>query len=571
MSVVFLSLGEPTVTANDLKEIAAQHNVVLPSDSEADYLYLLNSLDATAKQIADLPEYLDPRLKPDEVTLPRKWSKPQNNPLNAWSHLASFTHPSPKDQRLSGRTIAFKDNISVAGIPLTAGTFPELFHGKPDLFIPTIDAIVVKRVLQSGVTVLGSATCEHFSMTPLSFTSATGPVQNPWLKGWTTGGSSSGPAALVAVKQVRAWRERHELPPIDEELGEGVDMAIGGDQGGSIRVPAAYCGIYGLKPTHGLVPYTGILGLVPMVDHTGPLAASLEDTATLLSVLAGYDGIDPRMTPESPLRANVKDYKELLQSWIKSKQEKNEWTATAAARSLRIGLITESLNIIGQSDEIKSSVLAAVQRYRDLGATVEEVSIPIHLLGPSIWTIATRAGLSRYGFQNIPPPLLSYPLPDIHPPPFDQKAFDILTKYNPAVVNVVLGGTFMNEHQPKVTSKAIMHVHELRIAYDAALEKYDVLIMPCNPRVGSKHPTYDMSVAEKMAPSIGGTLNTCGFNISGHPALSMPIGFTDVHDGSGKLPVAMQIVGRRFDEETIFKAAAAWEVVGLGLDQWDGR
>jgi amidase len=132
-----------------------------------------------------------------------------------------------------------KDNISLAEIPLTAGTFPELFHGKPDHYVPPIDAVIVSRLLQSGVTVAGSGTCENFSMSPLSFTSATGPVHNPWLKGWTAGGSSSGPAALVGIKQIQGWRERHDLPSVHEELGEGVDMAIGGDQGGSIRIPAA--------------------------------------------------------------------------------------------------------------------------------------------------------------------------------------------------------------------------------------------------------------------------------------------------------------------------------------------
>jgi amidase len=118
----------------------------------------------------------------------------------------------------------------------------------------------------------------------------------------------------------------------------------------------------------------------------------------------------------------------------------------------------------------------------------------------------------------------------------------------------------------------MMHVHELRAAYDTALEDVDVLLTPVNPRVGSKHPDPNSSVKEKMAPGIGGTLNTCGFNVTGHPGLSLPIGFGEV-DGAegGKMPVGMQIVGRRWDEETVLKVAKAWEVPGLGLDTWDGR
>jgi amidase len=122
------------------------------------------------------------------------------------------------------------------------------------------------------------------------------------------------------------------------------------------------------------------------------------------------------------------------------------------------------------------------------------------------------------------------------------------------------------------TAKAMMHVHQLKAAYDAALQNVDVLLTPINPRVGSKHPTHDMSVKEKMAPGIGATLNTCGFNVSGHPGLSLPVGFEEVEgSGAGKMPVGIQLVGKYFDEETILKVAKAWEVPGLGIDTWDGR
>ncbi|KIW02295.1 uncharacterized protein PV09_06442 [Verruconis gallopava] len=575
MSVVFAHEGEPTVAAEELKAIASDHSISLSESDAADYLFLLNSLDATIQQIADLPPYVDPRLLPEESTLPRTWSKPTENPQNAWSHLTNITSSRPLDTRLAGKTVALKDNISIAQVPLTGGTFPEIFHDKPQVYVPQIDAIVVKRLLQSGATVAGSATCENFSMSPLSFTSATGPVHNVWLRGYTTGGSSSGSATLVSINVINAWRKRHNLPSIEHELGPGVDMAVGGDQGGSIRIPAAYCGIYGLKPTHGLVPYTGILGLHPMIDHTGPLAASLEDIATMLSVMAGYDGIDPRMTPESPLRANVKDYKALLDSWVKSKEEAGEWTPTASGKGLRIGLIKESLEVMGLSPTVKSAVIEAVARFKAIGAEVKELSIPLHLIGPSIWTIATRMGLSYYGFQNNPQPMLNYPIPDLSPPTFGQKAFDLLTKHNPAVVNIFFSHQLRAKDPARlrsVTAKAMMHVHELRAAYDAALADVDVLVTPVNPRVGSKHPDLASSVKEKMEPGIGGTLNTCGFNVTGHPGLSIPIGFGEV-DGAngGKMPIGMQIVGKRWDEETVLKAAKAWEVPGLGLDTWDGR
>ncbi|KAE9991850.1 hypothetical protein EG327_010727 [Venturia inaequalis] len=571
MSVVFLTNGEPTVTVEQFQAIASSNNLEIPEKDEKDYLFLLNSLDATLTQVADLPAYVDPRLKPEEGTLPRTWKKAAENPLNAWACQTNIKSPAPVDTRLSGVTVALKDNISLAGVPLTGGTFPELITGSPDPHVPTIDAIVVQRLLESGATIAGSATCENFSMSPLSFTSATGPVQNPWLHGWTTGGSSSGPVALVAVKAVNSWRKRHGLPSVAEKLGEGVDVAIGGDQGGSIRIPSSYCGVYGLKPTHGLIPYTGIMSLHPLIDHTGAIAGCLEDVARLLSVLAGYDGMDPRMTPLSPLRPQVQDYRLDLEKWIRAKKEAGEWTPSSSGKGLRIGIIKESLTVLNLSAACKTAFLKAADRFRAIGAHVDEISIPEHKIAPSIWTIATRLGMYHYGFQNNPSPLLNHPLPSISPPAFTQPTYDTLTQANPAVVNVFLGGELLKSKPSsrQITAKAICHIHQLIAAYDAALSNYDVLLLPSNPNPGSKHPERGMSVGQKMDPCIGATLNTCGFNVTGHPGLVMPVGFAEVSEG--RLPVAMQIVGRKFGEGGILKVAKAWEVPGLGLDEWDGR
>ncbi|EOD44445.1 putative amidase protein [Neofusicoccum parvum UCRNP2] len=554
MSVVFLSSGPPTVDVQRLRAVAAKHNVTVPQEEEEHYRHLLNGLDATADHIKDLPEYEDPRLKIDPETLPRIC---------------------PADSRLAGRTVAFKDNVSVGGVPITGGTFPELLSGKSEYPISKIDAVVVSRVLQSGGTVAGTATCEHFSMSPLSFTSASGPVQNPWLPGFTTGGSSSGCAALVAINSVKAWRKRHNLPPIDAELGDGVDMAVGGDQGGSIRIPACYSGIYGLKPTHGLVPYTGVVPLFPMIDHAGPMAASLDDLAALLAVLAGYDGMDPRCTPETPLRQHAPNHLAALDAWRAAKRAAGEWTPTAAGRGLRVGVITESFTVAGLSPAVVAAVRAAVQQFGAVGASVEEVSIPEHLVGPSVWTVATRAGIGAYGLRGAPAPFLAPPVAGVAPPPLDQAAFELLNRHNPAVANMWFNATLMAERDDchRLVGKAMMHALQLRAAYDRALDggAFDVLVAPVNPRVGSRHPALEGSVEDKMRPAIGATLNTCQFNVTGHPALSMPAGFADVEEGGGKMPVGMQLVARRFDEASILKAAAAWEEGGLGLDKWDGR
>lgn len=495
--------------------------MVVGDHEEEHYRHLLNGLDATSAAIDAIPAYTDPRLLPDPTTLPRTYERlagnAQKNPLNTWSHQTTIKTPKPLNDKLKDKTIVFKDNVSIAGVPLTGGTFPELLTGKKEYPLPEIDAVVVKRVLESGGTVKGSANCEHFSMSPLSFTSASGPVHNAWLRGYTTGGSSSGCGAVVAATQVRAWRKKYDLDDNGSELGESVDMAIGGDQGGSIRIPAAYAGIYGLKPTHGLIPYTGIMSLLPLVDHTGPMTTTLEDNALLLSVLAGYDGIDPRCTPETPLRHNVPDYLALLEEWKDEKKKLGDWTAGTAGKGLRVAVIKEGLEVMGLTEEVKSIIEAAADQFKSVGADVQEISVPMHLLGPAIWTVISRPFIVSNGLENRVTPLLQYAMPNITPPVFDQKAYEVLNKHNPAVVNMFFNSAFMNEKPDAnaVLAKAMGHVQQLRDAYDEVLKDFDVLLTPVNPRVGSKHPEYSGDAGDKMEPAIGATLNTCQFNVTG--------------------------------------------------------
>src|SRR6202453_46288 len=191
---------------------------------------------------------------------------PEENPLNAW-YVKTDIHGAPKG-KLKGKTVAVKDNVCVAGVPMMNGS--STLEG----YIPNIDATIVTRLLDAGATIKGKAHCECFCLSGGSHTGALGHVHNPHKRGYSAGGSSSGSGALVAAG--------------------GVDLAIGGDQGGSIRMPASFCGIYGMKPTHGLVPYTGIMPIELTLDHTGPMTATVEDNALLLEVLAGPDGLDPR-------------------------------------------------------------------------------------------------------------------------------------------------------------------------------------------------------------------------------------------------------------------------------------
>ena len=242
--------------------------------------------------------------------------------------------------KLKGRRVALKDNICLAGVPMTIGA------GFLDGAAPDIDATIVTRILDAGGEIAGKAVCEYYCVSGGSHTSANRPVHNPRKRGHTTGGSSSGSAALVASGDV--------------------PMAIGGDQAGSIRIPASFCGIVGMKPTYGLVPYTGIGPLEITLDTAGPMTANVPDNALLLEAIAGPDGLDARQRDVKLAR-----YAEAI---------------GGSAKGLRIAVLREGFGHRNSEADVDAKVRAAAQHFAKLGASVSEVSIPEHhTLGFPTW------------------------------------------------------------------------------------------------------------------------------------------------------------------------------------------
>src|SRR4051795_9396507 len=234
--------------------------------------------------------------------------------------------------KLKGKTVAIKDNVCVAGVPMTNGA--STLAG----YVPDVDATIVTRILDAGGTIVGKTVCEYFCFSGGSPPPSTGPAHTPRRRGYSAGGSSSGSGAVVAAGEV--------------------PLAIGGDQGGSIRMPASFCGIYGMKPTHGLVPYSGIMPIELTLDHTGPMTATVEDNALLLEVWAGPDGLDPRQ-----YGAAAKPYREAL---------------GGGAGGLRIAVVEEGFGHSQSMPQVDAIVREAAGRFGGLAATVETVSIPMH-------------------------------------------------------------------------------------------------------------------------------------------------------------------------------------------------
>jgi len=216
-------------------------------------------------------------------------------------------------------------------------------------YVPAFDASVVSRILDAGEEIAGKAVCEYYCVSGTSSTSATRPVHNPLKRGYSAGGSSSGNAALVAAGEV--------------------DMALGGDQPGSIRIPASYCGTYGMKETFGLVPYTGACSLETTIDHCGPITSTVADNALLLEVLAGPDGLDSRQNGVKTSR-----YAKALENDV---------------RGLRIGVVKEGFDHHNSEPDVDAKVRAR--------AEVVEVSVPMQRMTSAIWISIGHDG----GFMTL--------------------------------------------------------------------------------------------------------------------------------------------------------------------------
>src|SRR5262245_26929095 len=276
-----------------LKDISHAFGLALGDDDLASFRELMRGPIASC---ARLDRLVEPKLPVKYPREPGYRPAAQENRFNAWYWKTDIA--GARSGLLAGKKVAIKDNICVAGVPMMNGS--QLLEG----YVPEIDATVVERILDAGGTIMGKAACEDLCFSAGSHTCATGPIRNPHNPEHSAGGSSGGSAALVAAGEV--------------------DMALGGDQGGSIRTPSCWCGVYGLKPTWGLVSMTGGMPISYSVDHCGPICSSTENVARLLIAIAGPDSHDPRT-----INAKVGNYMEAL---------------TRDVRGLRIALLQEGFN-----------------------------------------------------------------------------------------------------------------------------------------------------------------------------------------------------------------------------------
>jgi amidase len=494
-------------TISQILEMAEAFGMNLTQDDAASFRGLMTGSIAS---YARLDELTEPKLPVRYPRDPGYRPPAEENPYNAWYWKTNIT--GANGGVLAGERVAVKDNICVAGVPMMNGS--RVLEG----YVPEVDATVVTRVLDAGGVIAGKAACEDLCFSAGSHTCATGPIRNPHSPKHSAGGSSGGSAALVAAGQVT--------------------MALGGDQGGSIRTPSAWCGVFGLKPTWGLVPMTGGMPISYSVDHCGPICSSTENVARLLTAIAGPDPHDPRT-----INAKVDNYMEALKRDVKG---------------LRIALLKEGFDHPVSDKTTSRKVHEALNDLKSRGAEVDEVSIPMHLDGPHIWTGVILEGAAEmmikgYGMGNNWAGYYTLSLQEAFARGWRSRPDDV----SETVKLVLLLGEYMhrnyhNRYHAKAQNLRVL----LRAAYDKVLTEYDVLAMPTIPFPATEIPAPDAPREVYVDAALNMQQNTCPFDVSGHPALTVPCAKIN------GLPVGTMLVGRHFDETILIQVSQALEHSG---------
>jgi amidase len=477
-------------------------------------------------QVATMEAFLELRVAEEHRPPLRHFARdPGHRPTEAEDPLNVFIRrcrvPGAASGPLAGRSIGLKDHIAVAGVPMTLGS-----HFM-DGYIPDFDATVVTRLLDAGATITGKMNMEDFSFggPGVAGVGDFGRPLNPHDHGRVTGGSSSGSGAAVAAGLV--------------------DIALGGDQGGSIRIPAAWSGCVGLKATHGLIPHSGVFGLEASVDYVGPMTRNVEDLAVVLQCLAGRDGYDPR---QAAVPATLPDYVAALGDRI---------------AGLKIGVLAEGFDLPSLEPDVDRTVRAALGVLERLGAELARVSVPLHAtaaqaLGP-LFLEGARAGhdsnfAGAFGGDFAPASFMSFfgraKRSHSHELPLNFKV-------------ALLAGTYAHERlNGRLLAKAQALRPTITAQYREAFRSVDVLAMPTCPTKADRYETpADHAEAIDLTLFGGGRgkdisilgANTMPFNYTGFPALSLPCGKSD------GLPVALQLVAPHFREDALIRVAHAYQ------------
>jgi aspartyl-tRNA(Asn)/glutamyl-tRNA(Gln) amidotransferase subunit A len=404
---------------------------------------------------------------------------------------------------LAGIPIAIKDNMCTKGIPTTCAS--RILEN----FVPPYESTVTQKLKDMGAVMVGKANLDEFAMGSSTETSAYQVTANPWDVSRVPGGSSGGSAAAVAAEEAV--------------------VSLGSDTGGSIRLPASYCGIVGMKPTYGLVSRYGLVAYASSLDQIGPFGRSVEDAAILLGAIAGYDPNDA-----TSLKVEIPDYTKFL---------------TPNLKGIKIGIITETFGE-GLDPIVAETVNTAIAQLKSLGAEIQEISCPRFRYGlPTYYIIApseASANLARYdgvkyGFRSENPDNLLSMYKKTR-----AMGFGAEVKRRIMLGTYALSAGYYDAYYLKAQKVRTL----IKEDFENAFEKVDVLVSPTAPTTAFK-------VGEKTADPLTmylSDLMTIPVNLAGLPGMSIPCGFDD-----NGMPIGLQLIGNVLREDQIFQVGYAYE------------
>ena len=425
-------------------------------------------------------------------------------------YITEETIDGASDGPLAGMTIAVKDNISTEGVTTTCGS--EMLAD----YVPPYDATVVERALDAGATMVGKTNMDEFGMGTTTETSAFGPTHNPADTDRVPGGSSGGSAAAVAAADA--------------------DLALGSDTGGSVRCPAAFCGVVGIKPTYGLVSRYGLVAYANSLEQIGPIASSVEDAARLLDVIAGPDERDA--TTRYDEREEFDDHPAEVADYAAA--------ADGDVDGTTIGIPTELFD--GADERVVETVEDALASLESRGAEIVEVSLPSvdHAVQAYYVIAMSEASSNLARFDGV-----RYGHSSGHDGNWNETFAETREAFGAEVKRRILLGTYaLSEgYHDKYYRKAQDARAWVKQDFDAAFEEVDVIASPTMPVLPFElGESLDDPLQMYLADA-----NTTPVNLANLPAISVPAGTAD------GLPVGLQLVGPRFGEETIVRVASAVE------------
>ena len=475
-------------------------------DAEADAVREgVNGFLASLEGLEDLPLPAREPAGPE-----RTWREPGDDPHNALAVACDVRPPADAGTALDGLAVGVKDIIAVAGVPMQCAS--DVMEG----YVPTADAAVVERLLAAGATVAAMTNCDEFAASASGTTPRDGPTTNPHDPERTAGGSSGGSAVAVATGRV--------------------DAALGTDTGGSIRVPASFCGVVGVKPTHGLVPLHGVVENTYTQDHVGPLAPSVAVAARVLDALAGPDDRDPA----SLQAAGRPGYR-------------HGGCADAVAdppspEGLTLGVLDPGFGD-GVAGAVVERTVAALDRLEDAGATLSPVDVEGFEHGPAVKNALSVTELAAHWRAGGAPYRRGGVVDLDYQAALAERIADDAGALGPYYKQKLLAGaSVIADGRGLPYTRAQAARETLRERFEAALDGVDALVLPTTPDVAPR-------VEDAADPGFDSVRNTRAADVTRLPAVSLPNGALD------GLPVGFQLVGEAFGEASLLGAAAAVEAV----------